>query len=59
MGIFDSIKDKVSGLLASHGDKVAEGLDKAGAVADEKTGGKHGDKIEGGVQRAKDALGGK
>lgn len=59
MGIFDSIKDKVSGLLAGHGDKVAEGLDKAGELADEKTGGKFGDQIDSGVQQAKDALGGK
>ena len=55
MGILDSIKDKVSGLLAGHSDKLADGLDKAGTFADEKTGGKFGDQIEGGVQKAKDA----
>jgi len=56
MSILDSIKDKVSGLLDGHGDKVADGLDKAGTFADDKTGGKFGEQIEGGVQKAKDAV---
>ena len=58
MGIFDNIRDKVSGLIDGHGDKVGQGLDKAGELADEKTGGKFGDQIDGGVQQAKDGLDG-
>ena len=56
MSILNTIKDKVSGLLEGHGDKIAGGLDKAGTFADDKTGGKYGERIEGGVQKAKDAV---
>jgi hypothetical protein len=58
MGIFGTIKDKVSGLFEGHGDKIGESLDKAGTVIDEKTGGRFGDQIDGGVQKAKDGLDG-
>ncbi len=58
MGMFDNIRDKISGLVDGHGDKVGEGLDKAGELADEKTDGKFGDQIDGGVQQAKDGLDG-
>lgn len=34
-------------------DKVGEGLDKAGDIADEKTGGKFSDQIDQGVEAAK------
>jgi hypothetical protein len=42
MGIFDKIKDLVGG----NADKVKDGLDKAGDMIDEKTGGEHTDKID-------------
>lgn len=42
MGIFDKIK----GLVGGNADKVKDGLDKAGDVIDEKTGGEHTDKID-------------
>jgi hypothetical protein len=58
MSMFDNIKDKASDLVDDHGDKVAEGLDKAGDFADEKTGGKYSDQIDGGVDQAKDRLDG-
>lgn len=57
MSILDSIKDKVSGLLEGHSDKVTEGLDKVKELAEEKTG-NLGEQIDGGVQKAKDALDG-
>src|SRR4051812_45768909 len=44
MGMFDNMKDKAGDLVDDHGDKVGEGLDKSGDFADEKTGGKYGDK---------------
>lgn len=42
MGIFDKIKD----LAGGNADKVKDGLDKAGDMIDEKTGGAHTDKID-------------
>lgn len=46
--------DKLKGLLGMAGaDKVQAGLDKAGDMVDEKTGGAHSDKID----MAKDKVG--
>lgn len=56
MGIFDKLKDKVSDLVDSQGEKAAEGVDKAGDVIDDKTGGKYSDKIDQGADKAKDGL---
>ena len=50
MSIFDDIKAKASGFLDEHGDKIAEGREKAGAL---------GTQIKDVAQKAKDALGGK
>lgn len=56
MGFMDNIKGKVEDAVDKHGDKIGDGIDKAARVADEKTGGKHHDKIEGATGKAKDAL---
>lgn len=63
MGIFDRFKktaedaaSKAGDLVGEHGDKVKDGLDKAGEFVDEKTGRKHSDKINDGVDKAKDGL---
>lgn len=56
MSFFDKAKDKLSDAVDQHGEKIAQGIDKAAAVADQKTGGKHADKIQGGAAKAKDAL---
>ena len=56
MGMFDSMKDKAADLVNEHGEQVGEGLDKAGDFVDEKTGGKYGDKIDMGVEKAKERL---
>ncbi|MGH9000154.1 MAG: antitoxin, partial [Acidimicrobiia bacterium] len=45
MGAFDKMKDKAQDLVGEHGEKAKEGVEKAGDIADEKTGGKHSDKI--------------
>lgn len=58
MGVFDNMKDKLTGLVDQHGDKVGEGVDKVGDLADEKTGGKYADKVDMGQQKAKDGLDG-
>lgn len=54
MGLFDKAKEK----LGENGDKVDQGVDKAGDVVDEKTGGEHADQVDKGQDFAKDKLGG-
>lgn len=49
MGFLDKAKD----LLGKHEEKVESAIDKVAEVVDEKTGGKHTDKIEKGVEAAK------
>ncbi len=56
MGMFDNLRDKATEAVDEHGDKIGEGLDKAGEFADEKTDGKYGDKIDQGTDVAKDQL---
>ena len=56
MGFLDTVKSKLTGAVDSQGEKIADGLDKAGDVIDEKTGGKYGDKIDAGVDKAKESL---
>ena len=58
MGFFDDAKDKLSDAVDSQGDKIGAGLDKAADLVEDKTGGKFDDKIEMGVDKAKDALDG-
>jgi hypothetical protein len=56
MGFLDDAVDKAKDAVADHAEQVSDALDKAADFADEKTGGKYTDKIEGGVEKAKDAL---
>lgn len=56
MSFLDKAKGKLSDTVDQHGEKIAQGIDKAAALADDKTGGKHADKIRGGADKAKDAL---
>ncbi len=56
MGFLDKAKGKVTKAVDDHGDKIADGIDKAAVAADRKTGGKHGDKIGTAGDKAKDAL---
>ena len=56
MGMFDKLKKQATKAVDEHGDQIATGLDKAAAVADEKTGGKHHGQIASGTSTAKDAL---
>ena len=58
MGFLQDVKSKLTKAVDSQGDKIAEGLDKAGDLVDDKTGGKYSDKIDSGVDKAKDALDG-
>ena len=54
MGFLDNAKAKLTKAVDQHGDKISQGLDKAGELADKKTKGKYSDKIEGGLGKAKD-----
>lgn len=56
MGVMDNMKDKARDAAGEHGDKVDQGIDKAGEMAKEKTGGKHDDKIDQGMERGRDAM---
>lgn len=58
MGFLDDAKDKLTSAVDSQGEKIADGLDKAADLIDDKTGGKFGDKIDLGAEKAKDALDG-
>ena len=52
MNIFDKAKD----LIGDNADKADGVIDKAAELIDEKTGHKHSDKIDKGVEKAKDAV---
>jgi hypothetical protein len=52
----DGLKDKAKEAVGQHGDKVDQGVDRAGQFADERTGGKHTSQIDQGEQKAKEGL---
>jgi hypothetical protein len=56
MGFLQDVKSKLTKAVDSQGEKIGDGLDKAGDAVDEKTDGKYGDKVDTGVDKAKDAL---
>ena len=53
MGIFDKAKDALSG----QEDKIDAGVEKAGDMVDEKTGGKYGEQVDKGQDLANEKLG--
>ena len=56
MSFLDKAKAKLTKAVDDHGDKIAGGIDKAGALVNKKTGGKHADKIDKATGKARDAL---
>ena len=50
------LMDKAKGLLQGKGDQAEDLIDKAADIANDKTGGKHADKIDSAAQKAKDAV---
>ena len=56
MSFLDKAKAKLTQAVDDHGDKIAQGIDKAAAVANDKTGGKHADTIDKATGKARDAL---
>ncbi len=55
MGKMDEMKDKAKDAAGQHGDKIDQGMDKAGDMAKEKTPDQHDEKIDQGVERGKQA----
>ena len=56
MGFLDDAKAKLTKAVDTHGEKIGEGIDKAAGMVDDKTGGKHTDKIAKATSKARDAL---
>ena len=56
MGFLDDAKEKISDLLDGNSDKVEDGIEKAGDVVDEKTGGEHADKVDMAQDKVADGL---
>ena len=56
MSFLDKAKAQLTKAVDQHGDKIAEGIDKAGKAVNDKTGGKHADKINQATGKARDAL---
>lgn len=48
----ENLKDKAEEVAEAHGDKIADGLEKAGDLIDEKTDGRHTEKIDTAVDKA-------
>jgi hypothetical protein len=61
MGIgdkFNELKGKAQQALGEHSDKVDGWIDRASQFADQKTGGKHSEKIQKGTEKLKGGLNG-
>jgi len=56
MSYIDKFKAKAQKAVDDHGDKIAKGIDKAAATADQKTKGKYSRHITTGRSKAKEAL---
>jgi hypothetical protein len=52
----NELKDKAREMVGQHGDKVEDAVDRAGKAVDDKTGNKHSDHIQQGVDKAKEGL---
>lgn len=56
MGFLDKAKAGLTKAVDQHGDKIAQGVDKAAQMVDKKTGGKHHDQLEQASEKTKDGL---
>lgn len=55
--MFGELKQKAEEVIRKHPDQVEQGIDKAEAYADKRTGGKHSDLIDKGADQLKRRLG--
>lgn len=58
MGFLDDAEKDLGTAVDSQGERIGEGLDKAGEYADKRTGDKYDHQVSEGVQKAKDGLDG-
>lgn len=58
MGFLDDAEKDLGKAVDSQGERIGEGLDKAGEYADKRTGDKYDHQVAEGVQKAKDGLDG-
>ena len=56
MSFLDKLRKKAGQTVEQHGDKITQGLDKAGDAVSKATKGKYDDKIGKGVGKAKESL---
>ncbi|MFZ1437489.1 MAG: antitoxin [Candidatus Microthrix subdominans] len=56
MSFLDDAKKKLDDVVDEHGDKIADGVEKAGDFIDEKTGHKHADKVDQAQEKIGDAV---
>ncbi len=56
MGFMDKFRSKATETVEEHGEQVDAGVEKAGDVVDEKTGGQYSDKIDAGEEKVKEGL---
>ena len=54
MGFLDDVRKKASGLMKGRGDQVEGAIDKVADVVDDRTRGKHTEKIDSAAEKAKD-----
>lgn len=56
MGKLDELKDKAKNAVTENRDRIEDGLEKAGEMINQRTGGKHADKIDKGLAKAQEGL---
>jgi len=56
MSKLDDLKNKAKDMVAENRDRIEDGLEKAGDMINQRTGGKHEDKIDQGLAKAKEGL---
>ncbi len=56
MGFLDKARAKATEAVDKHGDKIQQGLNKAGDMADKRTQGRHTDKITKAKSKAAEAM---
>ncbi len=52
-----SMLDKIKSMMKGHEDTAHKGVDKAGDMVDDKTGGKYGSQVDTGQQKINEQLG--
>jgi hypothetical protein len=58
MGLLDRFRSKGRDTADQHSDQISQGIEKAGDMVDDKTGGKYADKVDTAQEKATEALAG-